>query len=85
MLTGGAGAGAAPPPLPPAMPAAPPMSDWRGQLRLFRSRLIMSELSGALGDLGTFIPIVVALSIQYPLSFPATLVLAGLANVLTGF
>lgn len=110
--------GAAPPPA----AALPALRDWRGQIRLFRSRLVISEVSGALGDLGTFIPIVVALSIQYPLSFPvdsrappppsahnhplvarlvgagrgcadrgallcrqATLVLAGLANILTGF
>ena len=62
-----------------------PASDLRGQLKQFRSRLVMSEFSGALGDLGTFIPIIVALAVQYDLSFPATLMLAGGANLATGF
>ena len=37
-------------------------------LRRFVSRLTLSEISGAMGDLGTYIPIVIALSIQYGLS-----------------
>ena len=42
------------------------------------------ELSGALGDLGTFVPIFVALVSSNQVSAPATLVFSGIANILTG-
>lgn len=49
-----------------------------------RSDVTLAEASGALGDLGTFIPIVVALAQMYRLDVGATLVAAGLANIGTG-
>lgn len=39
-------------------------------LRQFGKRLTMMEMSGAMGDLGTYIPIVVALSIQCAAALP---------------
>jgi hypothetical protein len=44
----------------------------------------LSELSGALGDLGTLLPIMIALALKRSISLPSTLVFTGLANVLTG-
>lgn len=46
----------------------------------------LSELSGALGDLGTFLPLLIALATTgtHAISLPATLVFSGLYNVLTG-
>ncbi len=44
----------------------------------------VSELSGALGDLGTLLPLMIALAKQGSVSLPATLVFSGIANVATG-
>ena len=52
--------------------------------RRFWHRLTLTEVSGAMGDLGTYIPIVVALCLQYGLSLRGTLVLSGIASVSTG-
>lgn len=46
--------------------------------------LSRSELSGSLGDLGTFIPIIVSLVSQYNLDFGSTLIFAGFSNIVTG-
>ncbi len=54
----------------------------RYNLRTFRSQPL-AEISGSLGDLGTLLPILLALSHGY-ISLSSTLVLAGLANILTG-
>ncbi|KAL1953919.1 hypothetical protein VTO42DRAFT_2041 [Malbranchea cinnamomea] len=43
-----------------------------------------SELSGAVGDLGTFLPILIALALTHTISLPSTLIFSGLWNVLTG-
>ncbi|PNS19081.1 hypothetical protein CAC42_1817 [Sphaceloma murrayae] len=43
-----------------------------------------SEVSGALGDLGTLLPLLIALTLQGSISFSSTLVFSGLANILTG-
>ena len=56
---------------PPRAPCCPvEMRDCLGQ---FGRRLTMMEISGAMGDLGTYIPIVVALSIQCVTSLPVPL------------
>jgi xanthine/uracil/vitamin C permease (AzgA family) len=47
--------------------------------------LTLSEISGSLGDLGTFIPLYVALCRQGLLYPTAALFFAGVSNVLTGF
>jgi MFS superfamily sulfate permease-like transporter len=44
----------------------------------------LSELSGALGDLGTLLPLMIALTLTHSISLPSTLVFAGLANICTG-
>ncbi|KAK0635632.1 hypothetical protein B0T17DRAFT_50910 [Bombardia bombarda] len=43
-----------------------------------------SEISGALGDLGTLLPLMLALALQGSIDLPSTLVLSGLFNVATG-
>lgn len=42
------------------------------------------EISGALGDLGTLLPLMIALALQGSISLPSTLVFSGLFNILTG-
>ncbi|KAK0517398.1 hypothetical protein JMJ35_000553 [Cladonia borealis] len=49
---------------------------------LLRSPL--SEISGSLGDLGTLLPILIALSLNNSISLSSTLVFSGLANIYTG-
>lgn len=44
----------------------------------------LSELSGSLGDLGTLLPLMIALALQGSIDLPSTLVFSGLANILTG-
>jgi hypothetical protein len=44
----------------------------------------LSELSGALGDLGTLLPLMIALAVQSSISLSSTLVFSGLFNILTG-
>ena len=48
-------------------------------------RFNWSELSGSLGDLGTFLPLTVAMTIACGLDLGIVLVVAGLANLLAGF
>ncbi|KAG8625107.1 hypothetical protein KVT40_006858 [Elsinoe batatas] len=43
-----------------------------------------SELSGSLGDLGTLLPLLIALTLQGSISFSSTLVFSGLTNIFTG-
>ncbi|KAI5208283.1 hypothetical protein E4T39_01604 [Aureobasidium subglaciale] len=44
----------------------------------------LSELSGALGDLGTLLPLLIALTLTNSISLSATLVFSGIANIATG-
>ena len=48
------------------------------------ARFDRQELSGSLGDLGTFLPLILGLSAVAGLSFPAMLFWAGAANIATG-
>ncbi|RMZ90637.1 hypothetical protein DV736_g2121, partial [Chaetothyriales sp. CBS 134916] len=52
-------------------------------MAVFR-RSPLSEISGSLGDLGTFLPIVIALSDGKQISLTTTLIFTGIYNVLTG-
>ncbi|KNG88693.1 putative sulfate transporter [Aspergillus nomiae NRRL 13137] len=52
-------------------------------LKTFR-RNYVSEISGSLGDLGTFLPIAIALAINGTVSLSSTLIFSGLFNILTG-
>uniref|UniRef100_A0ACD6AEK8 Uncharacterized protein n=1 Tax=Avena sativa TaxID=4498 RepID=A0ACD6AEK8_AVESA len=47
-------------------------------------RSVWSELNGAMGDLGTYIPIVLSLSLSRHLDLGTTLVFTGIYNVVTG-
>lgn len=49
---------------------------------LLRSPL--SEISGSFGDLGTLLPILIALTLNNSISLSSTLVFSGLANIYTG-
>lgn len=44
----------------------------------------LAEISGALGDLGTLLPLMIALALQGSISLPSTLVFSGLFNIATG-
>lgn len=52
-------------------------------LRTFK-RHYVSEISGSLGDLGTFLPIVIALAVNDTVSLSSTLIFSGIFNILTG-
>ncbi|KAF7137489.1 hypothetical protein RHSIM_Rhsim07G0121700 [Rhododendron simsii] len=49
---------------------------------LFRSK--WAELNGAMGDLGTYIPIVLALTLAKDLNLGTTLIFTGVYNIVTG-
>ncbi|KAL2148680.1 hypothetical protein VTH82DRAFT_1827 [Thermothelomyces myriococcoides] len=44
----------------------------------------IAEISGALGDLGTLLPLMIALALQGSIDLPSTLIFSGLFNVVTG-
>ncbi|KAG8168936.1 hypothetical protein KVR01_001685 [Diaporthe batatas] len=44
----------------------------------------LSEISGALGDLGTLLPLMIALALQGSISLSTTLVFSGIFNIATG-
>jgi len=52
-------------------------------IRTLRSQPL-SEFSGSLGDLGTLLPLLIALTLTHSVSLPTTLVFTGLANIVTG-
>lgn len=52
-------------------------------LRTFK-RHYVSEISGSLGDLGTFLPIAIALAVNGTVSLASTLIFSGVYNILTG-
>lgn len=59
---------------------------WRVQqynLRTFRQQPL-AEISGSVGDMGTLLPILIALTKQGSISLSSTLVFGGLANIMTG-
>lgn len=55
----------------------------RNNVRTMRRRPL-AEVSGALGDLGTLLPLMIALALQRSISLSATLVFSGVFNVATG-
>ena len=48
------------------------------------ARLDRHEIAGSLGDLGTFLPLLVGMAAENGLDFAAALFFAGLFNVITG-
>ncbi len=59
-----------------------PTTRFTTNLREMRFNLM--EFSGGLGDLGTFIPLAVAMSLASDMNIAVILVFAGIANILTG-
>ncbi|CAM8964133.1 unnamed protein product [Rhodiola kirilowii] len=67
----------------------PPSSDFSKTLLhktkqnlIFRSK--WAELNGAMGDLGTYIPIILALTLSKNLNLGTTLIFTGVYNIITG-
>lgn len=52
-------------------------------LQTFRKQPL-AEIAGSLGDLGTLLPLMIALTLSGSISLPSTLVFTGLANIITG-
>ena len=67
---------------PPPGASGPAPSGLREILR--QARLDRHEIAGSLGDLGTFLPLLVAMSSQNGLDFSAAMFFAGLFNLITG-
>ncbi|KAG7288609.1 hypothetical protein NEMBOFW57_004963 [Staphylotrichum longicolle] len=55
----------------------------RHNLRTLRESPV-AEISGALGDLGTLLPLMIALALQGSIDLSSTLVFSGLFNIVTG-
>lgn len=47
-------------------------------------RFPLAEVSGALGDLGTLLPLMITLAVNNSISLSTTLVFSGIFNILTG-
>ncbi|KAF8940616.1 hypothetical protein EDD21DRAFT_367906 [Dissophora ornata] len=56
----------------------------RDRLSSFKSGFRLGELSGALGDLGTLLPIVLSLALTGQVDLGASLIFGGVWNILTG-
>ncbi|KAJ2750957.1 hypothetical protein GGI19_004794 [Coemansia pectinata] len=63
----------------------PPCWDFKGRAKRMRDHLTLREFSGALGDIGTLVPILISLTIQGSASLTSSLFFGGLWNILTGF
>ncbi|KAJ2706736.1 hypothetical protein FB645_001340 [Coemansia sp. IMI 203386] len=63
----------------------PPFWDLRGRGRRMREHLSLREFSGALGDIGTLVPILISLTVQGSASLTSSLFFGGLWNIATGF
>jgi MFS superfamily sulfate permease-like transporter len=67
-----------------ATAAAPPGFLAKIRFNLACARLNRGEIAGSLGDLGTFLPLLVGMTAQNGLDFAAALFFAGLFNLITG-
>ena len=76
--------GVAPPEAASAPPAPLPPAPRGLREVLSYARFDRHEIAGSLGDLGTFLPLLVAMSAQNGLDFSAALFFAGLFNLITG-
>jgi MFS superfamily sulfate permease-like transporter len=54
-------------------------------LRTSRSRFLLDELSGSMGDLGTFLPLAAAMAVANRMDLGVIFLFAGLMNIATGF
>jgi MFS superfamily sulfate permease-like transporter len=67
------------------LPVNEPLTARAGGWQALRhARLNRQEIAGSLGDLGTFLPLLVGMSAQNGLDFAAALFFAGLFNIITG-
>ena len=60
------------------------LAEQPSRIKSIRGRIILSEAIGALGDMGTFAPIVLGLVVLVGMDAATVLVFAGLANIVTG-
>ena len=68
-----------------AEPKSNPIKKFGRRTRTIWSQLTRSEISGSLGDLGTLIPLLVALARQRSVLLAPALFWAGISNILTGY
>ncbi|KAK1265027.1 Molybdate transporter 1 [Acorus gramineus] len=73
-----------PPPLPESTVPPPATLFQKLKTHLSLGSTWPSELNGAMGDLGTYIPIVMTLSLSKGLDLGTTLIFTGLYNLITG-
>ena len=66
-------------------PKSNPIKKFGRRTRTIWSQLTRSEISGSLGDLGTLIPLLVALARQRSVLLAPALFWAGISNILTGY
>ncbi|KAI9849967.1 MAG: hypothetical protein M1838_006225 [Thelocarpon superellum] len=64
--------------------ARPTLRSWQAHNWRTLRAAPLAEISGALGDLGTLLPLIIALTRTSSISLSSTLVFGGLANVVTG-
>ncbi|KAJ1679598.1 hypothetical protein EV182_001718 [Spiromyces aspiralis] len=67
------------------LPSVPPFWHFGARYRRMKQHFCLAEFSGALGDIGTFVPILISMSQKGQTSLGASLFFAGLFNILTGF
>ncbi|CAA7032835.1 unnamed protein product [Microthlaspi erraticum] len=69
-------------------PEAPKRSPIAGMFHKLKTNLVfrskLAEVNGAMGDLGTYIPIVLALTLAKDLDLGTTLIFTGIYNAITG-
>ncbi|KAJ2555656.1 hypothetical protein GGH19_001373 [Coemansia sp. RSA 1807] len=63
----------------------PPCWDLKGRARRMKEHFTLREFSGALGDIGTLVPILISLTLQGSASLTSSLFFGGLWNIMTGF
>ncbi|KAG2298734.1 hypothetical protein Bca4012_010225 [Brassica carinata] len=71
-----------------SQPETPKRSPFTGIFHKLKSNLVfrskLAEVNGAMGDLGTYIPIVLALTLAKDLDLGTTLIFTGIYNAVTG-
>lgn len=67
-----------------ARPLGPIQSYFKELRENVRYRSLWEEVNGCLGDLGTFVPIVIALTLVNGLDLGTTLIFTGICNIVTG-
>ena len=67
------------------------MASWIAHLRRMNAHNVstlrhapLAEISGSLGDLGTLLPLMIALAVQGSINLGSTLVFSGAFNIITG-